>query len=943
LSWEVTWTVDEQPVDGEADGTLTGADFDKGQSIACATVAFDGTELGDTLVAQAVTVMNTLPVLEGLDVSSTEVLRAEVITCSWLTIKDPDPGDSADVFYTWHQLVEGQETTLSEATEASLSAATLLPGEQVWCRVTPWDGEASGPAADSAVVTIVNLLPWLTGASISPEEPSGLDSLTCTAEGYGDGDGDSPVLSYLWAVDGQVVESATEATFEGGFYIGQSVTCSVTPGDGFDVGDVVTSGEITVTNAMPTIASVSVTPEGGPPCEPFVCSVDGLFDPDPEDTPTLHFAWRVNDAPVAGDTDTLQYDYLAPGDLVSCHVMTRDGTQDDAGAPMDGPTFDSPATEVINTPPTVASVTMSPAAPEAGQLITCVPAGFLDIECDPTPTYHITWWIDGALLEGETGTSLDTGGLLEGTSVACEATAFDGWIDGPPLMADVVDLLDPSPKPATVTVLPPDGPNGDLVCNVTSPATDDDPLNFTWSWWVGSGPEQPGGYTFSSTNLNACDRIFCRLTVTDGLHVVGSEPGSYQLPIGPPCTDSDLCTDNACGQMGGCLITVNEAPCSDGDICTVDDQCTDGACLPGETSAPDDGIACTLDGCEPGIGVTHAPMHALCETDALCVTGTCDPNSGCVEAPTEGCCGNGVIEGDESCDDGNSDEGDGCSPTCTVAVAPLGMITIPQGPFWMGCNDTLLDAPGGCAAVSPSSLPAHQVHLDTFFIDRYEVTVGTYRTCVDAGVCAGPQLPDPQEEMWTEQCNWLQGDRDDHPINFVSWEQAHTFCTWVGGRLPTEAEWEKAAVGGCEHHGAVGTCQEAMPSWPWGLWTDEWSDKQSSICDYAVMNDACVDGAGCCTGLTSSAGSLPSGASPYGVLDMAGNVSEWVSDWYDEDFYESSPNESPTGPPEGVWRAYRGGSFLSSTLSELTTSARHPGFAQPASMGFRCVRDVAGP
>jgi formylglycine-generating enzyme len=942
LSWDVSWTVNGQPAVGQADGTLTGAEFDKGQSVACTTVASDGLESGEVLVAQAVTVLNTLPLLEGLDISSAEVLRGDTIDCTWQAIQDPDPGDSTEVFYTWHQVVEGEETTLPDATEASLDAAQLLPGDQVWCRATPSDGEAMGVAVDSPVVTIINQVPSLTGASVSPDAPSGLDILTCVAEGYADGDDDSPVLSYLWSVDGQTLEEAQEATFAGTFYEGQSVACSIIPGDGFDVGEVVTSEPAWVTNAMPTLSSVNVSPGEGPPCEPFVCEVEGLFDPDPQDTPTLQLSWRVNNAPVPGDTDTLQYDSLSPGDVVSCHVTTRDGTLDDTGAPMDGPTFDSPPAEIINTPPTLASVTITPAAPEAGQLLTCVPEGFLDAECAPSPLYHVTWWIDGALAEGETETSLDTDLLPEGTPVSCEVSAFDGWIDGPTVMATAVVLLDPSPQPATVTVLAPDGPDGNLVCNVTSPATDDDPLNFTWRWWVGSNPEQPGGYSFPSSGLNACDRVFCRLTVSDGLHEVDSEPGSYQLPIGPPCTDDDVCTDNACGQMGGCLVTVNEAFCSDEDVCTVGDVCADGDCISGETSAPDDGVDCTLDGCEPGIGVTHAPMNGLCATDALCVTATCDVTLGCTEAPVADCCGNGIVEADEDCDDGNSDEGDGCSPTCTVAVAPPGMITIPQGPFWMGCNDTLLDAPGGCAAVSPSALPAHQVHLDTFFIDRHEVTVGYYRACIDAGVCVGPQLPDPGEEM-DEQCNWLHGDRDDHPINFVSWEQAHTFCAWLGGRLPTEAEWEKAATGGCEHHGAVATCQEAMPSWPWGLWPGEWSDKQSSICDYAVMNDACEDGAGCCTGLTSSVGSLPSGASPYGVLDMAGNVSEWVSDWYDEGFYESSPDESPTGPPTGVWRAHRGGSFLSSTLSELTTSARNPGLAQPASMGFRCVRDPEGP
>ncbi|MGB0588607.1 MAG: hypothetical protein ACPGU1_02910 [Myxococcota bacterium] len=668
LSWEVSWFVNGQPVVGEDDGTLTGAAFDKGQSVQCSTVAFDGTESGDTLWSAETLAVNTLPILSGLDISTPEVLRSETVDCTWQTFYDPDPGDDEAVFYTWHQLVDGEEITLEDATEAQLSASTMVPGEQVWCRATPWDGEAMGLSIDSPTVTIINQKPSLTGASITPSAPSGLDVLTCVAEGYEDADGDEPALSYLWAVDGQINEAATEATFAGGFYEGQSVTCSVIPGDGFESGEVVTSAETAITNAMPTVASVTVSPSSGPPCEPFVCDVEGLFDPDPADSPTLHYRWRVNDVLVPGDSQTLAFDSLAPGDQVSCHVTTRDGTTDEEDTPLDGPTFDASNAEIINTAPTVASVTMSPAAPEAGQVVTCVPAGFLDAECDPTPAYHVTWWVDGELVDGEVESSFDTEGLPEGTPVTCEARAFDGWIDGPPLMAASVDLLDPTPKPATVQVLAPDGPDGDLVCNVSSPATDDDPLNFTWSWWVGSGPEQPGGYAFSPAGLNACDRVFCRLTVSDGLHSVGSEPGSYQLPIGPPCIDDDVCTDNACGAMGGCLITINDAPCNDGEVCTIDDQCSDGACMPGDTSAPDDGIDCTLDGCEPGVGVTHEPMDDMCETSAPCTMASCDPALGCVESPIPDCCGNGVVEGDEGCDDGNAESGDGCSPTCAVTV-----------------------------------------------------------------------------------------------------------------------------------------------------------------------------------------------------------------------------------------------------------------------------------
>jgi formylglycine-generating enzyme required for sulfatase activity len=179
-----------------------------------------------------------------------------------------------------------------------------------------------------------------------------------------------------------------------------------------------------------------------------------------------------------------------------------------------------------------------------------------------------------------------------------------------------------------------------------------------------------------------------------------------------------------------------------------------------------------------------------------------------------------------------------------VSPAEPDMVTVPAGKFFFGCNASV------DAECYNDEKPGRWLTLREFQIDKTEVTVSAYRACVEAGACQEPGSGGP--------CNWGEPGREDHPINCVSWHQAGAYCAWAGKRLPTEREWEKAA------RGADGRI------YPWG--------NERASCERAVMNDG--SGAGCGQGnLTWPVGSKPSGASPYGALDMAGNVWEWTSSW----------------------------------------------------------------
>jgi hypothetical protein len=162
------------------------------------------------------------------------------------------------------------------------------------------------------------------------------------------------------------------------------------------------------------------------------------------------------------------------------------------------------------------------------------------------------------------------------------------------------------------------------------------------------------------------------------------------------------------------------------------------------------------------------------------------------------------------------------------------MVTVAGGPFFMGCNEKV------DSSCQTDERPGQLVIVAPFAIDRTEVTVAQYRACVEAGRCDEPDSSDPS-------CNWGKPDRDSHPVNCVDWYQATAYCDWAGKRLPTEAEWEKAARG---------TDRRVYP------WGNAWETDRANVAS---------DG-------TKPVGSYPSGASPYSALDMAGNVWEWVSD-----------------------------------------------------------------
>lgn len=245
-------------------------------------------------------------------------------------------------------------------------------------------------------------------------------------------------------------------------------------------------------------------------------------------------------------------------------------------------------------------------------------------------------------------------------------------------------------------------------------------------------------------------------------------------------------------------------------------------------------------------------------------------------------------------------------PTNTLLPTPIVLVTdLPAGTVDVSLSDgmkTLYVPAGefimGAENGDPDELPIHKVYLDSYWIDQTEVTNAMYKMCVDVGTC-----PTPINEEYFGKSQYA-----DYPVVYVTWNNAKSYCEWAGRRLPTEAEWEKAARG---TDGRI---------YPWGDGTN---------CRKANYES--------CFGSMRIVGFYNPG--PYGTLDMVGNAWEWVLDWYDEFYYEKSPHDNPQGPSTGQYRGLRSGSWETKS-KDARTPARSYSSADDSKpkISFRCAR-----
>jgi formylglycine-generating enzyme required for sulfatase activity len=271
-----------------------------------------------------------------------------------------------------------------------------------------------------------------------------------------------------------------------------------------------------------------------------------------------------------------------------------------------------------------------------------------------------------------------------------------------------------------------------------------------------------------------------------------------------------------------------------------------------------------------------------------------------------------------------------------VAERPLeSMVAIPGGTFTMGATEEQRKAAAELCRNEFGSLkdklcegdafanemPARTIWLGRFAIDRVEVTVGAYRSCVHAGVCSPQPITQPDERFLSPEL----------PITSVTAREAEGYCRWRGARLPTEAEWERAAR------------SRDGRTWPWGNVPSQKASNHGKVSILGELSSTPIpmgqpdvsDG----FAFLAPVGSYPQGASSDGVLDLAGNVSEWTADWLGDEPPQKQGSVNPHGPREGNLRVIRGGSWRTPRVLQRTTARdAMPADLRSAEVGFRCAR-----
>ena len=416
------------------------------------------------------------------------------------------------------------------------------------------------------------------------------------------------------------------------------------------------------------------------------------------------------------------------------------------------------------------------------------------------------------------------------------------------------------------------------------------------------------------------------------------------------CSSGQYCEGGECVALAcspdeqWCVGDVFFSCASDGRVISEEEDC--GAA----------GLLCTELGCQeflcnPGTLQCADNLVEKCADDGMSFVSAADcayQNMSCVDGACSPVCGDEMCSDFEDCETCSVD----CGP-CTVCenctefetcgkqdgVCVAKMAQIPAGDFWMGCNAIPSDL------CHPVDTPVHPVFLSSYAIDVTEVTAAQYQHCVDFGGCSG--VLDGSCISSPMKTNLGKPGMENHPMNCATFQRAQDYCQWAGKRLCTEAEWEKAARGGCEFYAS---CEFEAPPYPWG--------SQGPSCSLAVYGS-------CSQNWTAEVGTHPQGLSPYGAYDMAGNVKELTSDWFATDYYcmgqDADVDDSdgttlcppgaapadglesdPVGPFDGIKKVVRGGAYDDVEPMTLLTYRRvgwDPA-KSTARVGFRCCADL---
>ncbi|MEC8023847.1 MAG: SUMF1/EgtB/PvdO family nonheme iron enzyme [Myxococcota bacterium] len=978
VSVNVVWYIGGQPT--------SQPEIIAGPALECvATPVADG--VAGESVAQTVDFSNQPPAVESVTISSSQSppTTESFISCQIGQASDPDTCDTLAPNISW---VVNNEIV---STAAILSTELFSKGDTVGCIGQVSDGYEDSLPVFSDVLVIGDAPGSLLSVTVSPPVGNHKSIFTCNTETT-DADGDVVSLTYGWYVDGVLLADKVGASISA-VPVSQNptlLTCaaSVFTGDGV-LPFVPSVNAASLTNALPIVTSVSVSPTNPITSDVLLCSATGS---DADGDPVLFkYNWLIEaggttTSVFTDDMGTLPASATTLGSIIRCQATPTDGL-------FSGAQQTSLPVVVGNSAPSSESPVLTPSGGTPSTEFTCTGDGYFDPD-GAEPMYEYIWFKNGQMVADEISQTWTPylSGAVVGDTISCGAAPTDGTAVGEMKLSN----------PVVLTACA--GEDG-VLCDDNNACT--------------SGDECIGG-TCLGQPVDCSDGNTCTTDVCNPVSGCSQTANVSLCDDGNPCTTGDTCLnggclgetvncedDNPCTTSGctvdtGCVQFAVIADCDDGDPCTVDDYCNAGSCQGGASAPCDDGNSCTIDYCALDTGCVSSPNDGI----------PCDDGNPCTAADT---CSSGAClpGGATSCDDGNECTTDNCSSElgCTYGPVPIGKACTDNDPCTSGdvCENeqcvpgSLIncDDSNDCTAdqcVSGSGCTYQNV--DGVCADGVGVCLdgaccmpsctaaecgsdgcgGLCGECALNEVCTAGQCVDGGEDdmVLVPQGDFLMGCNPDIELECLEDEMPQRLVT-VNAFLIDMYETTVAEYGDCVLSGACTAagdgfkctsddgvdekpincvswseadqfcawegkrlCTEAEwekaargvggEQWPWGT-------EPVATCLHACLNDGSI---GCGSGSPFPIGLYFNAVSPYGLYDVVGNVREWTADYYMSNYYQVGPTDNPTGVPYGVFRVARGGSF-GDLAKKSRPSARDPmtPAMQADQVGIRCCKNYS--
>ncbi|MCO4747685.1 MAG: hypothetical protein KC912_23010 [Proteobacteria bacterium] len=565
------WTRGSSTISGATSSGLTGANFNRGDNIACHTTPRD-TESGIETSSNAITIQNTAPALAAVNLSPGSATTTTTLSCSPSGPSDAD-NDTVGYDYRWTR----GGSTISGQTASTLASSQTASGQQIRCFVTPRDQGTSGSEVGSNTVTIQNTLPTVGAPTLAPTTAYETDTLTCTAGSTADADGETVNLAYRWTVAGSTVGVTTNTITGANFNRDQAVRCYVTPNDGNGDGTEQGSNTVTIRNSTPTGPNPTLSPTTAYETSTLSCAAGSGSDDDPGDSVSFTYRWTRGGSTLSGRTgSTLTNGYFAKGQSIRCFTRPTDGT-------ASGTEKGSNTVTIQNTIPGTFSASVTPTSPQAQADDLLCSGTTSDVDGD-TITYTAEWqwqnyagttatWSQGVENSGTSNRvndAVNAGDIIAGRTYRCRLTASDGpgnrttswsgWrtVGSPPGCPGVYDgnnqVAGPYAAYGTCWYVAPPGDTCDATCgdlgvanvngeersswadNCSAPGNDD---VGTWFRTHGNPTNSSGTWSYGGSGMgyliqNSYQTGKCLTTVPSG---VGSFPGDNppSSSVAPVC------------------------------------------------------------------------------------------------------------------------------------------------------------------------------------------------------------------------------------------------------------------------------------------------------------------------------------------------------------------------------------------------------------------------